>query len=99
MYESGFSFQSIRTDPRVGRWYAQFQSRPSWVWRVALAAAMVIVVPVVAMFLAAVITFLVVFAAASLLNILVQTFRSLLGGRAGDPTDEGRRNVRVIRIE
>lgn len=84
---------SFREHPAFGPWYQRTASRPSWVTRSALGAAvLVVVIPLVLLTLAAVVVglgvFFVLSAAASVAN--------LLGGGFARRGGDGRRNVRVI---
>lgn len=87
--------EHIREHPTMGVWYERYRSRPSWVVRGALVAAvLVVVVPLVLLTLAAVIVGMLVFAALSLVASIGNLFG---GGRDVKPSgDDGRRNVRVI---
>lgn len=93
MNASHFNFNTLRDDPRFTRVYAEVRSRPSWVWKFAsLAAVLVFVVPIVTLLLTATLTFAVVFVVLSLAHRAYLGVRSLFTDEG-----EGRRNVRVVR--
>lgn len=89
------NFDQFRDDPRYARWSSQIGGQPSWVWRfAALAAAFVIIVPIVTILMAAAATFVLVYLVLAGVHWIAESLRGLLGaGR------EGRRNVRVVRAE
>lgn len=94
-------FQEFREDPRLGAMYAQMRRKPGWVTQLAIAAAaVVVIVPIVALVLTALIVGVVVFYALSLVAAIVQFFRQIFGGISRSTRNEsasnGRQNVRVI---
>lgn len=91
-------FQQFRDDPRFGAMYSTLQRKPSWVMKFALiAAAVVVIVPIVALALAAVVVGAIVFFVLSAIAAVMNFFGNLFGGVAGTGSpNEGRQNVRVI---
>lgn len=86
----------IQNHPSLGPWYRRMESRPGWVWRGAVAAAVIVfVVPLVLLALAAMVIAAAVFVVLSLTAAGLGTVRRLFGGH-GLPRDDGRRNVRII---
>jgi len=88
------NLEEFRGDPRYARWSARVGGQPGWVWRLAALAAALVLVPIVALVLAAAATFMVVYLVLAAVHAVAQAVRRLLGG-SGD----GRRNVRVVRVE
>ena len=92
----------IQRHPTISRWYARMERRPSWVAQAAfLAAVLVVVVPILLLFGAAVAIGLVVFLTLALFVWIVEAVRDiwhrLTSGATGRWSSDGRRNVRVIR--
>jgi uncharacterized membrane protein YphA (DoxX/SURF4 family) len=86
--------------PRLGQWAAQFKRQPRWlIWTAGSAAAALIVVPILALFVAAVLVglgvFLVLGIVATILALPLRLWRLITGPRG----DDGRRNVRVVRSD
>lgn len=89
----------FRDDPRFQAWQHRVGGRPGWVWKsAALAAVLVVVVPLVLLTLAAAVVGLAVFAVMSLVAAIVGGLSNVLGGPRGKQSDAGsyRHNVRVI---
>ena len=99
-----FNIHDLRNDPRVGRWYTQLRSQPSWVWKLAGAAALVvIVVPILTLALTAAAAFAVVLGGLVLARRLGRWFGDRFNFRRSrrHPSRHappGRQNVHVIRI-
>jgi uncharacterized protein involved in cysteine biosynthesis len=91
-------FQQFRDDPRFGAMYSTLQRKPSWVMKFALiAAAVVVIVPIVAIAMAAVVVGTIVYFVLSAVAKVTGFFGNLFGGVAGAGlANEGRQNVRVI---
>jgi uncharacterized membrane protein YdcZ (DUF606 family) len=95
-----FNFDSLRQHPSMGAFGQRFGGRPSWTWQFAgLAAMLVIVIPIIALLLLAVVTFVVVYTISALIASITDGIKGLFGrGRdSGSGGGGGRRNVRVIR--
>ncbi len=98
-----FIFESMKRDPRFGTVYSRVAGRPTWTWKyAAMAAGIVVVVPIVLLILAGLFTFVVVFTVLNLANRLGLFFRSL-GPKPKATTVDwprdpggGRKNVRVV---
>ncbi len=91
-----FNFESFRSDPRFARFYGTAGAQPSWVLKYAiLAALLVLSIPIIALVLLVMLTFVVVFFFLALVNGLL----GLLRPRSRDLQETGRRNVRVIRSD
>ena len=92
-----FNFTDFRSDPRFVGVFSRVRSRPSWIWKLAsLAAAVVIIVPILALIVAAVGTFLLMFLVLSLLHAAGRGLETFFGHISGRDR-QGRRNVRVVR--
>lgn len=96
----------VRQHPRYGVWYQRVERQPSWVVKTAVAlAVLIVVVPLVLLFLAAVAVGLIAFLVLGVAAAIWGGVARLLGGGGGGPLkprpgwrhDDGRRNVRVIR--
>ena len=93
----------IRQHPTLGPWQHRIEQNPSWVTRTAfLAAVLVVVVPLLLLFTAAVIVGIVLFVTLGLVAGIIGFFRRILSnlrldGRGSYIPNEGRENVRVIR--
>ena len=97
-----FDFHNLGNDPRFAGWYQRAASQPSWVWKIAVFAALaVLIVPVLMLVFGAVAAFLLVFLALGAAHRLGNWFSGLFEshGRPLSRGDDGRRNVRVIRPE
>ncbi len=90
----------IRQHPRFGPWYAQVERQPSWVVKLALVAAvLVIVVPLALLTLAALLVAAAVFTVLALVARGLAVVGSLFDfSEPSHPTPrgDGRENVRVI---
>ncbi len=94
----------IRQHPTWGPWYQRVERQPGWVTRVAVTAAvLVVVVPLTLLALAAIVVGLVLFITLGLIAQVIAMVRALLTGgstaRAPQAPEQGRRNVRVIHDE
>lgn len=91
----------IRQHEVLGPWYARIERRPSWVAQIALiAAALVVVVPIVLLAMAAVVVGLAVFIVLGLvaqLAIMIRLGWARITSAGLDFPNRNRRNVRVIR--
>ncbi|MEE9211400.1 MAG: hypothetical protein V3U29_01980 [Phycisphaeraceae bacterium] len=93
----------VREHPTFGSWYHRIERQPGWVSRIAVTAAvLVVVVPLVLLALAAITVGLVVFVTLGLIAQLVVMVRGVFvrGGMpsvASGASGGGRRNVRVLR--
>ncbi|MFP4145522.1 MAG: hypothetical protein ACLFV3_10300 [Phycisphaeraceae bacterium] len=86
--------------PQMRAWHQRVQARPSWVWKLTLATALVVfVLPLVLLTLAALLVAAAVFTVLSLVAGGIGFIANLFGGlsRIGGPPADGRRNVRVMR--
>lgn len=95
-WQARFEEEVRRRHPGAGMWYARVSRQPSWVTKTALAVALiVIVVPIIALTIAAVIIGL---ACLLVLSLVASVWRFITGPFTGTrPTkDDGRRNVTVI---
>jgi len=73
-----------------------FARRPSWTWQLAgMIAALVVVLPIIALVLLAIFTFIVVFTIASAIAWVMNAFAPSTPRQFND--DAGRKNVRVVR--
>jgi len=87
-------FEQFQHDPRFEAMFGRVPRRPRWVWSIALlAAAVVIVVPLLLLALAGLIVGTIAFFILSFIWWIVSALQSVTGPRR---TDNGRRNVRVI---
>ncbi|MBI1375630.1 MAG: hypothetical protein GC159_23210 [Phycisphaera sp.] len=87
------NFEQIRQSP-MGGWYTAASAQPSWVLKLAaLAAAIIVFVPVLLLALAGVLAFAIVF----IVGGLVHRAGAALSGLFSARPDDGRRNVRVVR--
>jgi len=89
------NFEQFEQTP-MGGFYRKVNAQPSWVTRLALfAAILIVVVPIMVMTLAAMIAFGVVFLLGAGVHRVNTFFRGLFSG--GSSGDTMRRNVRVVR--
>ncbi len=103
-YRVGMWKVYLRSHPRFGTWYTRVERQPGWVTRLALlAAVLVVVVPAVLLTLTALVVGLAVFIVLGVLAGIVRLVRGVLTGQAGPSVPEtqngGRVNVRVIQRE
>ena len=89
-----------RGNPSVHQWYQRVQSKPGWVWKATLGAALIVfVIPVLLLVATAVLAAIVVFTMLSLVLNGIALVRGLFTGPTGGwpsaPADDGRRNVRI----
>ena len=86
----------LQNHPTMGPYYSRFDSAPGWVKKCALAAAvLMVVVPLVILTVAALTVGIVVFVALAAIVTVGLIIRRMFS-RLRPPTDDGRRNVRVI---
>ena len=87
----------VRQHPRLGPWARRVERQPAWVTRLALTAAViVVVVPLALLALAAIAVGFVVFVALALVATVVGAVASVLQRPENGPTEGGRSNVRVV---
>ncbi|MHC4994748.1 MAG: hypothetical protein ACYTGQ_06790, partial [Planctomycetota bacterium] len=91
-------FNGFKQNSPYGSTFASIATQPSWVWKIPFTCAMLVLcVPLAVFALAALLTFLILFSALSLLNRVLSVFSS---PRSHSPTrtsgGDGRENVRVI---
>ena len=93
----------IRQHPTLGPWQHRIEQKPSWVIRSAfLAAVLVVVVPLLLLFAAAMVVGIVLFVTLGLVAGIMGVFQRLWSSLSHDSSvsylpNEGRENVRVIR--
>ena len=85
----------IRNSRTFGPIYERIERRPNWVARTALvAAALVVLVPLLVLFIAAIVVGAIVFLTLALIAAVLATVANLFNGLGLRPA--GRKNVRVI---
>jgi len=91
-----FEEEMRRRHPGAGTWYTRVSRQPSWVTKTALVVALlVVVVPIIALTIAAV---LIGLACLLILSIVASIWRFITSPFAGPrvPKDDGRRNVTIV---
>ncbi len=91
-----FEEEVRRRHPGAGMWYTRVSRQPSWVTKTALVAALiVVVVPIIALTIAAVIIGLLCLLVLSLVASVWRFVTSPFSGTRASK-DDGRRNVTII---
>lgn len=89
----------IRQHPIFGPWYRRVEGRPSWVWKITILTAILLIgVPLALLTIAALFVAAAVFVTLSVVALAIAAVRNMLAVAAGPPAprDDGRRNVRVV---